>query len=312
MYTYNGIYGGPHSREIGRMFMNKGIAAQVILNQVYDLKKQRLTTPLIVKLYREEGRLRVLNIGCGGCGDIPLFEAEANRVLKSYGIASPNIWIENVDNDSDLIERVKKGTLTYFRIFDLININSREGLNGRETVRKITDYIASHFNETGSKEKVSISGIVGMMEGEIHAYLMNPSVSAGIRIQTGDAKNLPYSDGYFDLILAHNFFNQQGFNKNEKNQYIQQMVRVLRKKGILFPNYGLYKKNNGTLEKLTRFYSPKFSSLKEMRLSGGILPLEIPNDAESVFSLEHYEKGADMDYYSVNFDNLLSSVIRLR
>lgn len=229
------IYSCAFNREIGRLFHDSEISAWALLNPIYNKEKKQTESPLILKLWERFGELNILNVGCGGCGDIPLFEEEIRKLIgKNPG---ERLSITNIDKDSELITHLKEGSLP---CFDYPSITWKED-------PYIKDYIKKCFIPSGNY-KIGATGW-HMKHINVEGYIMKKEFLEKLDVASVDFLDSKYEKNSFNLVLIHNVLLH--FNEDEKRLAVKKVREVLKKDGILFPNWGLYKKKINGFKKVS-------------------------------------------------------------
>ena len=231
MVVQETTYGAPFNREVGRMFLDKSISMLSILNPTKNLKSKKISKPLIVRLYKDNRDLRVLNLGCGACGDVPLLEDLIRETLKQYGFRDPRVKITNVDIDRNLVSSVQNGVVSYFDYQEIVP----NGVCLKSPIlKRINQYLEESFTESATEE-IELSNVVGAYKKKAKSFLMKPGIIPRISIQTGDASDLDFPNKSFDLVLANYLL--QHLKGSKAVDCIKEMKRVTKGGGLIFPNF---------------------------------------------------------------------------
>ncbi len=304
------IYGNsiivPSTGEIGRSFIWESQSMLVLTNPLYDVRKKSVQKPLASRIHKNQGSLKILNVGCGGCSDMPLLEQILEETLLDDGI-DPNISITNIDVSEKVVQAVKNGTHPYFLC--------RSPYNEKKDIefaheKKINEYLEKCFEKSSVVDtEEMIYPILGREEPvaiktKRQSYLMKKEFAEKINVIKADASDLKeFENEDFDFIIAHNLFKY--LQKPQKTKF--ELIRVLKNHGFLFPDHALYQCED---KKLSRV-SGRISSLMGMPLideyAGGILPMLSVKDLFVPFSLEkqYFDKEAGETAF-LNYDTFFA------
>lgn len=110
--------------------------------------------------------LRILDIGCGGCGYHTLFEAKAEEQLTAKGYDSPDVAVVGVDLNVPALQDVVNGTFSFFSYLGPLN--------------------DERFEPDGER-----------------TYQMKAEERERLQPVGGDAARLPFADDAFDMVYSN-------------------------------------------------------------------------------------------------------------
>ena len=213
----------------------------------------------------------------------PPLEEIIIKTLEDNGINNPKVKILNIDHNKDLVLRVKNAEFNYFRYFDIME-GQRNVLSN--STKLIDDYINKSFYENGEKE-VNIGHVVGNFNKNLKSFLMKKKVAQRINIEEGNALNLNYPNQFFNVILIH--FLLQHLDEERKLSCVKEAIRLTKRNGIIFPNYGIYRRKLIGVERI----SDKLISVLEN------------NNLSSKFKLLGYERDRGFGNIEICYDNIM-------
>ncbi len=218
----------PSTGIIGRMFgADRSILSAIIWGNYYSAAHGIVTTPLIQKLYDANGSLNILNVGCGGCADIPYLEHKIHTILGS----DLNSQIINLDKSKRALSAVRDGSHPYWLAGKI-----REG-------SPLGDFVVSTFQEGGVCSNANYNDIEADYIG------MKKEVRERLNLVQSDCTNIPFPDNIFDLVIFH--YVEEYLSLEENRKAIDEMKRVTRTNGFLFPHAGLYQKQEGIFRRVS-------------------------------------------------------------
>ncbi len=218
----------PSTGIIGRMFgADRSIMSSIIWGSYYSATYGIVTTPLIQELYDVNGSLNILNIGCGGCADIPFLEHKVHTILGR----DLNSRIINLDKSEKALSAVRDGLHPYW-----LGGKIREGSG-------LGDFIASTFQGGGICTNANYEGI------ETDHIGIKKEVRERLNLVQSDCTRLPFPDNSFDLVIFH--YVEEYLSGEENRNAINEMKRVTRKNGFLFPHAGLYQKQGTEFKRVS-------------------------------------------------------------
>ncbi len=295
----------PSTGEIGRSFLWNQQSLLFFINPLIDASSGRLCSKsLATKIHEKKGSFQVLNIGCGGCADIPLFHHLLESSMQDQGINAPSIRIVNADLSDKAIEATKTGAHPYF--FCDYSPHQRNMAEGEiEQVVKLS--LEKFFNkgpvieseEINFASPQDIEVLFGRKKPEYpvykrerQSYLMKDQEIKKLIIEKADIRDLPYADNTFDVVIAHHVLKY--LDEEGRKKAVSEMKRVLKKQGFIFPHYAVYQVG-GLLRK----------NLK--RVSGVVWPrdMEIDKDVGGVVPTALDSSGGRGEFKPFMLDELV-------
>ena len=282
--------------EIGRSFLWAEQSLLALKNPLYNASAGELENSLAVRLYRSKKRLKILNIGCGGCADIPLLEELIIKSLQESGLQPDGLEIVNADLSEKTLEAVQSGKHPYF-ICDY-SPRTRNMVDGA-TEEEVKESIAKHFIP-GPKIKTreinyfwldldAQGGTPIEQERERDSYFMREASRRKLRLEKADIRSLPYRSGSFDFVIAHHVLKYLE-GKKEVKKAIKELLRVVRDRGVVFPHCAIYQKQAGLIKSNFERISGRIYGNKADSKFGGLLPTCFYKGEYRPFSLDHQER----------------------
>ncbi len=209
-------YDGPCTGIFGRSYEIVSYLCNPWKNKDGEIQEAR-----IINAYKNRNgeKLKVADIGCGGCADHILWKRTIEETLKEYGIENPEIEIVGLDINEEMFEDILHGKFDYTEKIDDLHGDSKENLY-------------EILNECFEKKD------------DLFSYEMKKEYTKELNLVLGDAYNLNFEDDSFDIVTS-NFLlyhlDEYFENKNRKKVF-NELTRIVKKGGLIFTEAGFFEK----------------------------------------------------------------------